>query len=121
MAGDVQQYIAIVNDVLQQCEGTTSEACIDEVKIPLLLDTNALRGQRYHLLTPAMQVEEEWIQYTMCSQVKGFWFEFHLPDDFRLLLEDDKEPLDNEEEGREVFNLNELLPSSARLECLRLG
>ena len=72
LAGDVQQYIAIVNDVLQQCEGTTSEACIDEVKIPLLLDANALRRQRYHLLTPAMQTAEEWIRYAMRNQVKGF-------------------------------------------------
>jgi hypothetical protein len=38
----------------------------------------------------------------------------------RLLL-DDEEPLDENEEGREVFDLNEPLPSLARLECLRLG
>ena len=70
--GDVQQYIVIVNDVLEQRAGATSEARIDEVKIPLLLDANALRRQRYHLLTPAMQTAEEWIRYAMRNQVKGF-------------------------------------------------
>jgi hypothetical protein len=61
-----------------------------------------------------MQAAEEWIRYAMRNQVKGFWFDFHLPDDFHLLPDDD-------EEGKEVFDLDELLPSSARLECLRLG
>jgi hypothetical protein len=70
--GDVEPYIAIVNDVLQQRKGMTSEACIDEMKIPLLLDTNSLCGQRYHLLTPAMQAAEEWIRYAMHHQVKCF-------------------------------------------------
>jgi hypothetical protein len=68
-----------------------------------------------------MQAAEEWIRYAMRNQVKGFWFDFHLPDDFHLLPDDDEEPLDDDEEGKEVFDLDELLPSSARLECLRLG
>ena len=41
-AGEVQQYIAIVNDVLEQRAGSTSEARISEVKIPLLMDAYSL-------------------------------------------------------------------------------
>jgi hypothetical protein len=70
-AGDVPQYIATVKDVLEQRAGATSEARIDEVKIPLLLDAYSLRGERQQLLTPAMEAVEAWIRYAMHHQVKG--------------------------------------------------
>jgi hypothetical protein len=54
---DLRQYIAIVNDVpvLEQRAGAISEARIDEVKIPLLLDAHSflLLGQRQQRLWPA--------------------------------------------------------------------
>ena len=80
-AGEVQQYIAIVNDVLEQRAGATSEAHIDEVKIPLLLDAHSflLLGQRQQRRWPAMEAAKAWIRYAMCHQVKGFQFNLRLP------------------------------------------
>jgi hypothetical protein len=104
-ADDVRRYIAIVNSVLEQRAGATSEARIDEVKIPLLLDAHSLLGQRQQLLWPAMEAAESWIHYAMRHQVKGFQFNLRLP-----LV--NKTPL---------MDLDELLPSSPKLECMHLG
>ncbi|XP_066365596.1 FBD-associated F-box protein At5g38590-like [Miscanthus floridulus] len=122
-AGEVQQYIAIVNDVLEQRAGATSEARINEVKIPLLMDAYSLHGLQplrlwpaaaaaaarataEQLLTPAMEAAEAWIRYAMHHQVKGFQF------NLRLVPLDNKTP---------VMDLDELLPSSPKLESMRLG
>jgi hypothetical protein len=104
-ADDVRRYIAIVNSVLEQRADATSEARIDEVKIPLLLDAHSLLGQRQQLLWPAMEAAESWIHYAMRHQVKGFQFNLRLP-----LV--NKTPL---------MDLDELLPSSPKLECMHLG
>jgi len=111
-AGDVPQYIATVNDVLEQRAGATSEARIDEVKIPLLLDAYSLRGERQQLLTPAMEAVEAWIRYAMHHPVKGLQLNLRLP------------PLVNKERRKlkkPVMDLDELLPSPPKLECMRLG
>jgi hypothetical protein len=75
-AGDLRQYIAIVNDVPEQRAGAISEARIDEVKIPLLLDAHSflLLGQRQQHLWPVMEAAKAWIRYDMRHQVKGFQF-----------------------------------------------
>ena len=53
-----------------------------------------------------MEAAEAWIRYAMHHQVKGFQF------NLRLVPLDNKTP---------VMDLDELLPSSPKLECMRLG
>ena len=53
-----------------------------------------------------MEAAEAWIRYAMHHQVKGFQF------NLRLLPLDNKTP---------VMDLDELLLSSPKLECMRLG
>jgi len=55
---------------------------------------------------PAMEAAEAWIRYAMHHQVKGFQF------NLRLLPLKNKTP---------VMDLDELLLSSPKLECMRLG
>ena len=66
----------------------------------------AAQATAEQLLTPAMEAAEAWIRQPMHHQVKGFQF------NLRLVPLDNKTP---------VMDLDELLPSSPKLESMRLG